>query len=144
MRVQGIDHIGVAVRSVDNALELYSRVMGLKVKKVEILEDRRLKVAFLEIGEISFELLEPLEGEKVVSKFLEKRGEGVHHVALLVDNLEECVKYLRAKGLRMLGTQPQKGAEGKRIIFLHPKDTHGVLLELVERMKGGETGEINE
>ena len=144
MRVQGIDHIGVAVQSVDSALELYSGVMDLRVKKVEILEDRRLKVAFLEIGEISFELLEPLEGEEVVSKFLEKRGEGLHHVALLVDNLEECVKYLHAKGLRTLGTQPQKGAEGKRIMFLHPKDTHGVLLELVERMKGGETGEIHE
>ena len=144
MRVQGIDHIGIAVRSVDSALELYSRVMGLRIKKMEILEDRRLKVAFLEIGEVSFELLEPLEGEEVVSRFLEKRGEGVHHVALLVDNLEECVKCLHAKGLRTLGTQPQKGAEGKRIIFLHPKDTHGVLLELVERMKGGETGEIHE
>ena len=144
MRVQGIDHIGVAVQSVDSALELYSGVMGLRVKKVEILEDRRLKVAFLEIGEISFELLEPLEGEEVVSKFLGKHGEGVHHVALLVDDLEECVKHLHAKGLRTLGTQPQKGAEGKRIIFLHPKDTHGVLLELVERMKGGETGEIHE
>lgn len=134
-----IDHVGVAVRSAEKAAQFYRDVIGLNQIETEILEDRKLKIAMIPIGESRIELLEPLEGETTVRNFLEKRGEGIHHLAVLVDDLDEILKRAVERGYRVLG-EPSYGAGGKRVAFLHPKDLNGVLVELVEEKIAAEEG----
>jgi methylmalonyl-CoA epimerase len=126
-----IDHIGVAVRSIDEAAKLFAGALGGKVVHREVVAHMKLKICKIELGGVIVELLEPAEaGEETVSKFLAKRGEGIHHVCYAVPDLEAAVAKLSAKGYKPIWDRPRKGASGKLVTFLHPKDTHGVLIEL--------------
>lgn len=129
-----IDHIGIAVRTLDSAVGFYKNVLGLNQIETEVLEERKLKIAMIPIGESRIELLEPMEGEEAVSTFLKKRGEGIHHIAFLVADLDGLLKRVIENGIRVVG-KPSIGAGSKRVVFLHPKDLNGVLVELVEESK---------
>ncbi|MFO7289411.1 methylmalonyl-CoA epimerase [Planifilum fulgidum] len=127
-----ISHIGIAVRDLEAALPLYTDVLGLALEGVETVPSEGVKVAFLRIGETRIELLEPLGPDSPIASFLEKRGEGIHHIALEVDGIEERLRLLSEKGIRLIHERPKQGAHGARIAFLHPKATGGVLYELCE------------
>ncbi|MEM3616853.1 MAG: methylmalonyl-CoA epimerase [Candidatus Bathyarchaeia archaeon] len=128
----GMDHVGVAVKNLDEAVRVYSDVLGFKLLGVHVLTERKVKVAFLSTGgETQIELLEPLDGDSPVAKFLESRGEGIHHIAVKVDNIEKVLEELKKKDVLLVDEKPRTGAEGKKIAFVHPKSTKGVLLELV-------------
>ena len=126
-----IDHIGVAVNSLEEALKLYTDVLGLKVAGIETIEEQKVKTAMIPVGESEIELLEPTSPEGAIAKYLERRGEGIHHLALRVDNIEGMLKELKAKGIPLIDEEPRVGAGGTKIAFLHPKGTK-ILLELVE------------
>jgi len=130
-----IDHIGIAVKSAEERLKLYRDLLGLDVYYTEELPERGLRVHFVKIGESRFELLEEISENSEIHSFLEKRGEGFHHIALKVENIEEYIKKAKELGIKPLSDQPQKGAHGTKVVFLHPKTTGGLLIELVE---GGE------
>jgi len=130
----GMDHVGVAVKNLDEAISVYRDVLGFKLDGVHILTERKVRVAFLSTGgETQIELLEPLGSDSPVAKFLESRGEGIHHFAVEVDDIEAVLAELKRKGVVLVDDKPREGAEGKKIAFVHPKSTHGVLLELVEK-----------
>jgi len=126
-----IDHIGIAVNSIEEALKLYTEVLGLKVRGMETMEDQKVKTAILSIGESKIELLESTDAEGPIGKFIEKRGEGLHHMALGVNNIQDAIKALKEKGIKLIDEAPRKGVENTKIAFLHPKGTK-ILLELVE------------
>jgi methylmalonyl-CoA/ethylmalonyl-CoA epimerase len=130
MKITRIDHLGMACRSAEASAKFYSEVLGLPVVAHETLDDLKLKVVKVKSGESVLELLEPLEGEPVISKFLASRGEGIHHVCLAVEDIREAIRELKAKGYSPLWDEPKVGAGGKWVTFLRPKDTFGVLLEL--------------
>jgi len=133
-----IDHVGVAVKSLDDALPFYVENLHLTLEGIEEVESEKVKVAFLRIGESRIELLEPTSEDSPVAKFIEKRGEGIHHLALGVKQIDERIKELKEKGIRMLNEQAKTGAGGARIAFIHPKASSGVLYELCEKEKKGE------
>lgn len=126
-----IDHLGIAVRSLDAALAFYERQLGLSVSLQETVASEKVNVAMLPVGESRLELLEPLEADSVIGKFLDKRGEGLHHVAFRVPNLGSAVERLRAGGARLLN-EPRTGAGGHLYVFVHPGSTGGVLIELIQ------------
>lgn len=131
--INGLDHIGVAVKSLDEAIGFYRDVLGLKLEGVHVLNDRKLRVAFFSSGnETNIELLEPLENESTIAKFVASRGEGIHHLALKVKNIEAVLEKFKQRGLTLIDEKPRAGAQGKKIAFVHPKSTRGVLLELCE------------
>jgi methylmalonyl-CoA/ethylmalonyl-CoA epimerase len=130
MKILKIEHLGMACRSAEAAAKFYSEVLGLPVVSRETLDDLKLTVVKVKTGESVLELLEPLEGEPVISKFLASRGEGIHHVCLAVEDIREAIRELKAKGYSPLWDEPKVGAGGKWVTFLRPKDTFGVLLEL--------------
>ncbi len=130
MKILKIEHLGIACRSAEAAAKFYSEVLGLPVVSRETLDDLKLKVVKVKTGESVLELLEPLEGEPVISKFLASRGEGIHHVCLAVEDIREAIRELKVKGYSPLWDEPKVGAGGKWVTFLRPKDTFGVLLEL--------------
>ncbi len=128
----GMDHVGVAVKNLDDAISVYRDILGFKLLGIHVLTERKVKVAFLSTGgETQIELLEPLGSDSPVAKFLESRGEGIHHIAVKVDNIEKTLEELKKKGVMLIDEKPRAGAEGKKIAFIHPKSTKGVLLELV-------------
>ncbi|MGQ9507486.1 MAG: methylmalonyl-CoA epimerase [Candidatus Bathycorpusculaceae bacterium] len=128
----GVDHVGVAVKNLDEAISLYQNVLGFKLEGVHVLKERKVKVAFLSSrGETRIELLEPLSSDSPVAKFLESRGEGIHHIAVKVENIEAVLKNFKRKGVVLVDEKPRVGAEGAKIAFVHPKSTRGVLLELI-------------
>jgi methylmalonyl-CoA/ethylmalonyl-CoA epimerase len=127
-----IDHIGIAVKSIDNALNLYKNLLDLDMSGEEILEDRGLKVAFVQVGETRLELLEPLHDNSEISGFLSKKGEGIHHIAYEVENAQEMINKAKELGIKPLSDEPKDGAHNTKVVFLHPKTTNGVLIELVE------------
>lgn len=131
--IKKVDHIGIAVKSLENALPFYTDVLRLPLLKIEIVENQKVKVAFLQAGETKLELLEPTTEESTIAKFIEKRGEGIHHVALGVDSIEERIVELKEKGIRMIDEEPRLGAGGAHIAFMHPKSSAGVLYELCEK-----------
>ncbi|NNU84406.1 methylmalonyl-CoA epimerase [Geobacillus sp. BMUD] len=133
MQVKKVDHIGIAVRSIEKALPFYTDVLGLPFLGIEEVESEQVKVAFLQAGEAKLELLEPLSPESAVAKFIEKRGEGIHHVALGVEDITERIRELKEHGIRMIQDAPKRGAGGALVAFMHPKSTGGVLYELCER-----------
>ena len=135
MKTLKIDHIGIAVKSVEERLKLYRDLLGLDVYHIEELPERGLKVYFIKIGESRFEILEETSENSEIHPFLEKRGEGFHHIALRVEDVEEYIKRAKQLGIKPLSEKPQKGAHGTKVVFLHPKTTGGILIELVE---GGE------
>jgi LAO/AO transport system kinase len=126
-----IDHLGIAVRSLDEALKFYEEKLGLDVSLRQTVAQERVNVAMLPVGESRIELLESTEPESVIAKFIEKRGEGLHHVALKVPDLSNAVERLRAAGARILN-EPRAGAGGHLYVFVHPASTGGVLLELIQ------------
>jgi methylmalonyl-CoA epimerase len=130
VKILKIEHLGMACRSAEAAATFYTEVLGLAVVARETLADMKLRVVKVRTGESLLELLEPLEGEAVISKFLASRGEGIHHVCLEVEDIREAIRELRAKGYSPLWDEPKVGAGGKWVTFLRPKDTFGVLLEL--------------
>ena len=127
-----IDHIGIAVKSLDDAIKVYEHAMGLKVSGFDQVDEQGVRVAMLNIGESHIELLEPTGPESPIEKFITKRGEGIHHIAVTVQNIEESLERLRAAGVRLIDSVPRRGAHNTRIAFIHPSSTHGVLLELVQ------------
>lgn len=130
----GMDHVGVAVKSLDEALKVYRDVLGFKLEGTHVLTERKVKVAFLSSGgQTNVELLEPLSGDSTIAKFLEIRGEGVHHFAMKVENIEAVLANYKKSGVALIDETPKAGAGGARIAFVHPKSTRGVLLELCER-----------
>jgi len=130
-----IDHLGIAVKSLKDALPFYETVLGLELKGVEVVDDQGVKVAFLPAGDSRIELLEPLSGDSVVGRFLARRGEGLHHVCYEVEDLESRLEEFSARGVNLLAGYPKIGAEGKLVAFLHPSSANGVLVELVQKAK---------
>jgi methylmalonyl-CoA/ethylmalonyl-CoA epimerase len=130
MKILKIEHLGLACRSAEAAAKFYSEVLGLPVVSRETIEDMKLKVVKVQTGESVLELLEPMAGETVMTKFLDGRGEGIHHVCLEVEDIREAIKELKAKGFNPLWDEPRVGAGGKWVTFLRPKEAFGVLLEL--------------
>ncbi len=133
MKVKHIDHIGIAVRGLDQASAFYTDILGLEVKALETVAEQKVNVAFIPITDSEVELLESTEADGPVAKFIEARGEGVQHIAFRVENLEEAIAELKAKGIRLIDQSPRKGAGGAKIAFIHPKETNGVLVEICER-----------
>lgn len=130
MKIRKIEHLGLACRSAEEAAKFYTDVLGLPIESRETLLDMKLKIIKVRSGESVLELLEPLEGETVISKFLAAKGEGIHHLCFAVDDLGGATKELEAKGYAPLWEAPKRGAGGKWVNFLRPKETHGVLIEL--------------
>lgn len=129
MKITHIEHIGIAVKSIESCLPYYEGILGLKCYAIEEVKDQKVKTAFFMVGETKIELLEPTDPESTVAKFIEKKGEGIHHIAFAVDNIEESLKEAEAKGVVLIDKQARKGAEGLDIGFLHPKSTCSVLTE---------------
>jgi methylmalonyl-CoA/ethylmalonyl-CoA epimerase len=130
-RINRIDHIGIAVKSLDEAIDLYKK-LGFELKEIEEIPEQRVRVAMFPVGESKIELIEAIDEESAVAKFIEKRGEGIHHVAVNVTDIESALEDARAKGLKLIDEKPKIGAGGKKIAFIHPKSTKGILLEFVE------------
>jgi len=132
--IEAIDHIGIAVKDLNEAICVYRDILGFRLEGVHKLEERKVRVAFFSAGKESrIELLEPLGSDSPVAKFLETRGEGIQHLALRVKNIEAVLEDFKKKGLTLIDEKPRSGAEGAKIAFVHPKSTRGVLLELVEK-----------
>jgi methylmalonyl-CoA epimerase len=130
-----IEHIGIAVKSLAAAVKVYEQAIGLKVAGYDEVDEQGVRVAMLEIGESRIELLEPTRPDSPIEKFMDKRGEGIHHIAVRVDDIEESLQQLKAAGIRLIDETPKRGAHNTRVAFIHPASTHGVLMELVEHGK---------
>jgi methylmalonyl-CoA/ethylmalonyl-CoA epimerase len=126
-----IDHIGVVVQDIRQALEAYEAALGLPLREVADMPDQKVRVAFLPVGESNVELVQPLTADSGIARFLEKRGEGVHHICLEVEDIEAAMARLREHGVELIDEAPRKGIHG-RVAFVHPKGMHGVLIELLE------------
>lgn len=134
MKITHIEHLGIAVKSIEESLPFYEEVLGLKCYNIETVEDQKVKTAFLKVGQTKLELLEPTSPDSPIAKFLEKKGQGVHHVAYAIeDGVQNAIDEAEAKGIKLIDKAPRKGAEGLHIAFLHPKSTEGVLTELCEQ-----------
>ena len=130
-----VDHIGIAVKSLTEAVKVYQDAIGLDVSGYDEVDDQGVRIAMLTIGESRIELLEPTREDSPIEKFMMKRGEGIHHIAVRVDDIEQALERLKASGVRLIDSTPRRGAHNTRIAFIHPSSTHGVLLELVEHGK---------
>lgn len=133
MKIKHIDHIGIAVKSIEQAGKFYTEILGLKIQDIENVADQKVNVAFLPITDSELELLESTEPDGPVSKYIDARGEGVQHIAFRVENIGEALEELKSKGVRLIDQTPRNGAGGARIAFIHPKETNGVLVEICER-----------
>ena len=128
-----VDHIGIAVKSIEESLKFWEGTLGIKCTGVEEVAEQKVKTAFLPIQDTEVELLEGTAPDSPVSKFIEAKGEGIHHLAIRVDDLEAALAELKEKGVRLIDEKPRKGAGGALIVFIHPKATGGILLELSQR-----------
>jgi methylmalonyl-CoA/ethylmalonyl-CoA epimerase len=135
MKPTHIEHIGIAVSNLKDAISLYENIFGLKCYKIEEVADQKVRTAFFLLGQTKIELLESTDPEGPVGKFIEKKGEGIHHIAFAVENIEEKLSDAEKSGIRLIDANPRKGAEGLDIAFLHPKSTGGVLIEICENKK---------
>ncbi len=133
MKILKIDHLGIAVSSIDQKKKFWMDALGLELEGTETVEEQKVTTAFLPVGESEVELLESTAPDGPVAKYIEKRGEGIQHVAFRVENIEEALEELKQKGIALIDQTPRKGAGGAKIAFLHPKATSGVLVELCER-----------
>ena len=127
-----INHLGIATRGIDEALSFWSDALGLENVHTEVVEDQKVRVAMLPLGESRIELLEPISDDSPISKFLEKRGGGIHHIAVEVDDINAALARLKEKGVRLIDENPRIGADGCLVAFVHPSSANGVLLELVQ------------
>ncbi len=128
-----VDHIGIAVKNLDETIPYYIETLGLSVLKIEEVASESVRVAFIDAGNVKLELLEPMSTQSAIHSFIEKKGEGIHHIAFGVEGIEERMKELREKGIRILNEQPKIGAGGAQVAFLHPKSSFGVLYELCDK-----------
>jgi len=136
--MEKVDHIGIAVRNLDESISYYTDTLGLKLLKVEEVEAQKVRVAFIDAGNVKIELLEPMAETSAIHGFIEKRGEGIHHVAFGVTGIRERMQELRDKGVRLLSEEPGPGAGGAEVAFLHPKSSYGVLYELCDKSGKGD------
>lgn len=136
--IQRIDHLGIAVRCLDSSIPAFERLLGSTCQGRETVESQRVKTAFFQVGEIAIELLEPTDPQSPIAKFIESRGEGLHHVALATDGVGHELERLADKGVRLIDAEPRPGAHGKEIAFVHPKSALGVLVELCSPPKQGD------
>ncbi len=130
MAVKKIDHIGIAVKDIAEVLAFYQEALGLENTGFEVVEQQGVRVAFLPVGESRLELLEPLNAESPIAKFIGKRGEGIHHICLDVDDVSESLAEMKQRGLQLIDQEPRPGADEKMVAFVHPKASSGVLIEL--------------
>lgn len=133
MKVLKVDHIGIAVNSIEQCRKLYEEILGLKHAGSETVAEQKVTTAFFPVGDTEVELLESTAPDGPIAKYLEKKGEGVQHIAFRVENIEEALAELKAKGVKLIDEKPRMGAGGAKIAFLHPKSTFGVLVEISER-----------
>lgn len=136
--MEKVDHIGIAVRNLDERISYYTETLGLKLLKVEEVESQKVRVAFIDAGNVKIELLEPMAETSAIHGFIEKRGEGIHHIAFGVTGIREHMQELRDKGVRLLSEEPGPGAGGAEVAFLHPKSSYGVLYELCDKSGKGD------
>ncbi len=132
MNISHIEHLGIAVKSIEESLPYYEGVLGLKCYNIEVVEDQKVKTAFFKVGQTKIELLEPTSPESTIAKFIEKKGEGIHHIAFAVDSVAASLAEAESKGVQLIDKAPRAGAEGLNIAFLHPKSTCSVLTEFCE------------
>lgn len=133
MKISKIEHLGIAVTSIEEALPYYEQVLGFECYNIETVEDQKVRTAFLRVGETKIELLEPTSPDSTIAKFIENRGQGIHHIAYKVDDgVQNALVECESKAIRVIDKAPRQGAEGLQIAFLHPKSTQGVLTELCE------------
>ncbi|HOD31372.1 MAG: methylmalonyl-CoA epimerase [Smithellaceae bacterium] len=135
MKVLKIDHIGIAVKSIDEAKNLYSGLLGLNHEGSETVAEQKVTTAFFPVGDTEVELMESTSPDGPIAKYIEKKGEGIQHIAFRVENIEEALAELKAKGIQLIDEKPRRGASGAKIAFLHPKSTFGVLVELCEKQE---------
>jgi methylmalonyl-CoA epimerase len=133
MNLKNIDHIGIAVTNLQESLSFWETSLGIELHGIEEVAEQNVRTAFLPVGGTEIELLEPTSADSSLARFIEKRGEGLHHIAIRVDDIEAALAELKANGIQLIDETPRNGAGGARIAFVHPKATHGVLLELCER-----------
>ena len=133
MELTHIEHIGIAVKNLEESIKFYESVLGLKCYSIEEVKDQKVRTAFFKIGQTKIELLESTEQDGPIAKFIEKKGEGIHHIAYSVNNLIEALKEVESKGIQLIDKEPKPGTEGLNIAFLHPKSANGVLIELCEK-----------
>lgn len=129
---QALNHVGIAVKSIADHREFYERTLGAQFDGIEDVPSQKVRVAFFRVNNVRLELLEPTDPTSPIAKFLENRGEGLHHLAFTVQSIQQRINQLKAEGLRMIDDAPRIGAHGMQIAFIHPKSTHGVLTELCE------------
>ena len=132
MELTHIEHIGIAVKNLNESIKYYEDVLGLKCYSIEEVTDQKVKTAFFKVGQTKIELLESTDPEGPIGKYIEKKGEGIHHLAFHVNNLEGALAEAKSKDIRLIDEKPRRGAEGLDIAFLHPKSTNGVLTEFCE------------
>jgi methylmalonyl-CoA/ethylmalonyl-CoA epimerase len=132
MNLSHIEHIGIAVADLESAVSFYEKILGLKCYNIEEVADQKVRTAFFQIGQTKIELLQSTDPEGPIGKFIEKRGEGIHHIAFSVEKIEDQLEHASKMGVKLIDSSPRKGAEGMDIAFLHPKSTSGVLIELCE------------
>lgn len=136
--VKALNHVGIAVRSIDDQRPFYENTLGAEFEGLEYVPTQKVRVAFFRVGDVRLELLEPTDPASAVAKFLDTRGEGLHHLAFTVEDINERIAELKSAGLRMIDETPRPGAHQMQIAFVHPKSTHGVLTELCELRKTGQ------
>ena len=130
-----IEHIGIAVKSLTNSIDIYQRLLNTDCYKTELVATEYVNTAFFKTGENKIELLEATAPESAIAKFIEKKGEGIHHIAFAVDDIIEEMERLRSEGFVLLNEHPKKGADNKMVCFVHPKSTNGVLIEICQEIK---------
>lgn len=133
MDLSRIEHIGIAVKNLEESINLYENIFGLKCYAVEEVKDQKARTAFFQVGETKIELLETTEPDGPIGKFIEKRGEGVHHIAFAIEDINQSLKEIETKGIQLIDKEARAGAENFNIAFLHPKSTNGVLIELCKK-----------
>lgn len=133
MKILKIDHIGIAVKHLNESKKLWTDVLGLEFSGSETVEEQKVTTAFFPVGESEVELLESTESDGPVARYLKKKGEGIHHIAFRVENIQTTLEELKAKGIKLIDERPRKGAGGAKIAFVHPESTNGILVELCER-----------
>ncbi len=135
MNPSHIEHIGIAVVSLETAISFYEKLLGLKCYKIEEVPTQKVRTAFFQVGQTKLELLESTDPKGPIGKFIEKKGEGIHHIAFAVDKIDETLAGIEKSGVKLIDQIPKKGAEGLDVAFLHPRSTHGVLIEICENNK---------
>jgi methylmalonyl-CoA epimerase len=129
-----IDHLGIAVRSLDESLKFYREALGLHVHETEVVEEQKVRAALLSLGQSRIELLEATSDDSPIARFIARRGEGIHHICIEVEDIEAHLQQLKAAGARLIDETPKRGVGGRKIAFVHPASAHGVLIELVEKI----------